>query len=104
MSDDDRPSHRSNQTTPALLFSGAFVPLLAMAALWIVRIGAHSLANSLAGKKLSVAFREERGVKAMDRDEACAAVVFQLAYDPHLRPNASSPLIEQAELGAECWA
>jgi len=35
MTDDDRPSHRqSNQTTPALLVSGAFVPLLAMAALW----------------------------------------------------------------------
>ena len=43
-------------------------------------------------------------MKAMDRDEACAAVVFQLACDPHLRPNASSPLIEQADAWAECWA
>jgi hypothetical protein len=41
-------------------------------------------------------------VKAMDRDEACAAVVFQLACDPHLRPNASS-LSNKLMLGAECW-
>jgi len=35
MTVNDRPSHRqANQTTPVLLISGAFVPLLAMAAVW----------------------------------------------------------------------
>jgi hypothetical protein len=33
----DRPSHRqANRTTPVLLISTAFVPLLAMAGLWVL--------------------------------------------------------------------
>jgi nitrate reductase NapE component len=33
--DDDKPSHRqANETTPVLLVSVAFVPLLSMAAVW----------------------------------------------------------------------
>ena len=35
MTNDDKPSHRqANQTTPVLLISVAFVPLLSMAAVW----------------------------------------------------------------------
>jgi hypothetical protein len=37
MTDNDRPSHRqANRTTPVLLISTAFVPLLAMAGLWVL--------------------------------------------------------------------
>jgi hypothetical protein len=36
MTDDDRPSlRRANRTTPVLLVSVAFVPLLSMAAVWV---------------------------------------------------------------------
>jgi|SoiMethySBSTD1v2_1073268.scaffolds.fasta_scaffold158494_3 hypothetical protein len=65
------PTAKATRPRPALLVSGAFVPVLAMAAC------GRSDRRAQPG--------EERGVKAMDRDEACAAIVFQLACDPHLR-------------------